>query len=210
MKKLINALVIGVKLMMTAVIIWAGLLVRKAYLELTDLRSAIARPAVVEEQRDTDWRGTLGEKAQKYGVPVGMLWVIFNHESLGGKRNYRFEPGMMDAALRITKNTDEARMLASSHCPMHVMGTTARQYGSTWEKITKSDDECADVAAHVVSDCLDTCASKKRISEQVFCAFRCYNGGPKAKGQDSAEYAANRSAELFDQWLSDLYPRGIR
>lgn len=128
--------------------------------------------------------------------------VLLEKESSGGKQDrlYRFEPGQMSRALKVTKNENEARMLASSHCPLHVMGLTAREAGVHWSDLYKPD-VCARTGCGYFRKQLDD-ANKSSATkvEKLYTAFWHYNGG-RAYAEDAIQRLAMR---LVDDYASVL------
>lgn len=103
----------------------------------------------------------------------------------------RFESNSIDDAKRVlkTKNEDQIRQGATSHCAMQVMGYNAYRFGLTWADLYDPVN-CVEVSMAILKDCLDR---EKDLdnSAKVFGALRCYNAGAgyKKKGQAGFKYA---------------------
>ena len=109
-----------------------------------------------------------------YGVPSVLVAAVVKQESGGQKDAYRFEPGQMERAAKFSKNPEQQRMLASSHCPMQVMGYNAARMGLSWSELYDLET-CVEVGVKILKECLDRHEGKRKF-EKYRGALSCYNG----------------------------------
>lgn len=123
-----------------------------------------------------------------------MVFAAMEEQESGGKRDaIRFEPSQMPRAAKFTKNPDQQRMLASSHCPMQVMGYNAAALGISWSELYDMRT-CYEVSAKIFKDCFDRHREKSKL-EQMRGALTCYNG--------SREYADVILARIAQRLLEE-------
>lgn len=123
-----------------------------------------------------------------------MVFAAMEQQESGGKRDaIRFEPSQMARAAKFTKDPDQQRMLASSHCPMQVMGYNAASLGISWSELYDMRT-CYEVSAKILKDCFDRHKEKTKL-EQMRGALTCYNG--------SREYADVILARIAQKLLEE-------
>lgn len=111
----------------------------------------------------------------EFGVNRILVEAILVKESYGGRKDaIRFEPGQMERAAKITKDKEQQRMYASSHCPMQVMGWHAPDYGLSWSDLYDLEN-CFDVGMAILRKCLDKQKTGSKF-EKTRAALACYNG----------------------------------
>lgn len=119
----------------------------------------------------------LQEVPQVYGVPEMIARAIVRQES-GGKMNaIRFEPGQMARAGKFTKNVEQQRMLASSHCALQVMGWHAPGLGIDWTDLYKPRT-CMEAGMKILADCMKRSKNESKY-QTYYRALACYNGSEK-------------------------------
>jgi len=134
------------------------------------------------EKPEEKYPDLIREIAPKYGVPLEVVAVLIQKEHDDTRYPYRFEPGQMARAQRLVKNESQARLAASSYCPLQVMG---------WHAVEKGDHPldllkprvCVEYGVSIIAKCLDRWRGKP-ASERYQKAFECYNGGA-AYGKDA-------------------------
>jgi soluble lytic murein transglycosylase-like protein len=119
----------------------------------------------------------LREIPEAYGVPEMIARAIVRQESGGKMNSIRFEPGQMARAGKFTKNVEQQRMLASSHCALQVMGWHAPGLGIDWTDLYKPRT-CMEAGMKILADCMKR--SKNDSKYQTYHrALACYNGSEK-------------------------------
>jgi soluble lytic murein transglycosylase-like protein len=119
----------------------------------------------------------LSEIPSAYGVPESIARAIVEQESGGKMESIRFEPGQMTRAGKFTKNTEQQKMLASSHCAMQVMGYHAPGLGLTWTDLY-DPRTCVETGMKILADCMHRAKDKGKY-DKYFSALACYNGSEK-------------------------------
>lgn len=112
-----------------------------------------------------------------YGVSSTLVKAVIQQESGGKKDAYRFEPSQMARAAKFSKNVEQQRMLASSHCAMQVMGYNAARLGLSWSELYDLET-CVEVGVKILKECLDRHEGKPKY-QKYYHALWCYNGGEK-------------------------------
>jgi hypothetical protein len=135
------------------------------------------------------------EIPKRYGIPKELVWVTLKKES-GGKRSaIRFEPHHLKRyGYKITENTDEARMYASSHCQFQIMAWHLKfddkgrpaNFGE-WSDLYQPE-VCVRQFARIMTNCLNRHVDAPSRYDQIERAFECYNG--------SKDYARDAMAQL--------------
>lgn len=120
------------------------------------------------------------EVAPKFGVTKKEVKVLMDKESKGfGMKAIRFEPHYMKRSLKVTKNRDQARMLASSHCRLQIMGHLAHSYGVEWNELY-NPQTCAELGIAYFAKQKERCRKKGKSGRKlVHCAAKYYNGSTK-------------------------------
>lgn len=133
--------------------------------------------AVVERTQETQamtLEVALREIPKEYGLKPVLMWAINQHESMSNKDPHHFDAGQLSKARKYTTSDYEAKMLASSHGPMHVHGLTARGYGVHWSQLYDPEISVR-TACRKMEYCKNTFA---KLWDQI----ACYNGsGPRAR-----------------------------
>jgi soluble lytic murein transglycosylase-like protein len=119
----------------------------------------------------------LSEIPSVYGIPESIARAIVEQESGGKMEAIRFEPSQMSRAAKFTKNTEQQKMLASSHCAMQVMGYHAPTLGLTWTDLY-DPRTCVETGMKILSDCMNRAKDKGKYNK-YFSALACYNGSEK-------------------------------
>jgi soluble lytic murein transglycosylase-like protein len=96
----------------------------------------------------------LSEVPRAYGIPEVIARGIVKQESNGNMEAIRFEPGQMSRAAKFTKNVEQQRMLASSHCALQVMGWHSASLGIKWVDLY-DPRTCVEAGMKILSDCLN-------------------------------------------------------
>lgn len=119
----------------------------------------------------------LQEVPQAYGVPEIVARNIVKQESNGNLESIRFEPSQMARAAKITKNPEQQRMYASSHCWFQVMGWHSPSLGIKWMDLY-NPRTCAEAGMKILSDCISRAKANNKY-DKYFQALTCYNGSEK-------------------------------
>lgn len=139
------------------------------------------------------------ETCPKYGVPPLFVSTIIDKESGGRRDAIRFERSQVERAKKITRNSSEQTMYASSIGPMQVMGWWAPEFGMTWNDLVDVRTN-VEVSCRIMAQCMNKANGSK--SEKYRQAARCYNGsGPQAD-----KYAENFMRRLTAKALDSLPP----
>ncbi|MFM7011396.1 MAG: hypothetical protein ACKO0Z_19060 [Betaproteobacteria bacterium] len=135
-----------------------------------------------------------------YKTPELVVDVLLEKESAGGNKDqlYRFEPGQMSRAQKLTRSDGEARMLASSHCPLHVMGMPAREMGIHWSDLY-DPETCAKAGCGYWRKQYEAASKEGDKIQQLHSAFRSYNGA----GPAAVKYANDAIDRLAVRLVSD-------
>lgn len=146
---------------------------------------------MVPEPRKT-FAQLAAEIPAEYGIPEDIIAVLLEKESgTGGRMSaIRFEAHHMSRAGKLTKNSDEQRMYASSLCAMQIMGWHAPSYDLRWSDLLEPET-CLRVGSDILRKCLDRHAGKTPL-ERIRQAAICYNG---------AESYGNHFVKLLGQRL---------
>lgn len=132
----------------------------------------------------------LREVPPKYGVSSLLAAAIVEQESNGAMNAVRFEPSQMDRAAKITKNPDQQRMYASSHCALQIMGWWAPKYSLQWSDLY-DPETCFEVGMTILKGCMDRHVGKSKVG-QIRGALTCYNGSERY-----ADVVLNRIGDLL-------------
>jgi hypothetical protein len=119
----------------------------------------------------------LKEVPEAYGVPEMIARAIVRQESGGKMNSIRFEPGQMARAGKFTKNVEQQRMLASSHCALQVMGWHAPGLGIDWTDLYKPRT-CMEAGMKILADCMKRSKNDSKY-QTYYRALACYNGSEK-------------------------------
>lgn len=141
------------------------------------LKEAHGKIALLEQelngQQDIDY--LLAAKSQEKGISPVVASIILEKESGNqGMSAIRFEAHHMSRARKITKNPEQQRMYASSHCALQIMGWHAPSYGLTWSDLY-SPEVCVEVGLDIFKKCMERHANKGK-ADQIWSAAKCYNG----------------------------------
>ena len=133
------------------------------------------------------------EIPKEYGIEPAIVWAINQHESMQNKDPHHFDPGKLEEARKYTDSDYEAKMLASSHGPMHVHALTARGYGVHWSQLSDPETSVR-LACRKLKEC------KAQFAKQ-WNWIACYNGsGPRAQNYPKFIYAWLNKPEA-KQWI---------
>lgn len=143
------------------------------------------------------------EASRKHKVPAIVVYAVRRQESTDGTRLYRYEPGQLKKTVTLTKDPYERKMLASSHCQMHVLGLTARRRKVHWSKLYDLET-CYDTGVQELAICkqdaIERAQKKKRTLSEVQAwkrALVCYNG--------AEEYVPLVLAHLGEITMENMY-----
>ena len=124
--------------------------------------------------------------APKYGVPTPLAFAAVRVENASGRREaVRFEPGQMQRGRAAAKKIgvasyeleDQARLYATSHCPLQVMGFNAVKFGKTWLDLHDAGT-CVEIGLSELGRCLTESKHKYSSKREAYRgALRCYNAG---------------------------------
>jgi len=155
------------------------------------LLSMMPEPTVIRipyEKPEERYADLVREIAPKYGVPIEVVAVLLLKEHDDSRYPYRFEPGQMSRVTRMSNNDSTRRLLASSYCPLQIMGWHTFEAGDEPLDLLKPRT-CVEYGMRIISKCLERWKTKGK-SEQYYNAFKCYNGA------DS--YARDAMSKLTD------------
>lgn len=165
MKKVLTLL----KVLFVGVII-GGALVGVSKLEPRTVHVEVPRQSRTLEQ-------LIDEVSPVYGISPALAAAIVERESNGRKDAIRYEPGQLSRAQKITKDPEQQRMYASSHCALQVMGWHAPRFSLSWSDLY-DPETCFEVGMTILKDCMDRHAGKSKV-QQIRGALTCYNGSEK-------------------------------
>ena len=126
------------------------------------------------ERSEPSFNELLQTVPAQYGISPLLVSAMVKQESGGKKDAIRFEPSQMARAAKFTRDADQQRMLASSHCRLQVMGYNAAALGISWSELY-DDQTCIEVSMKILKDCFDRHREKHKI-DQMRGALACYNG----------------------------------
>lgn len=156
-----------------------------------------------------DFRTLLLEEAKINGIPAPIALAIWKQESLEGQQQYAFEERKMPYCRTITPTENEARMCASSHGHLHIMGYTAKEMKVAWHELY-IDEVNASVGMRHFRKCKEAAERLKleRTSKWRW-ALACQNGGegwPKSapERQAMAKNYANAVLSYAAEGFLDL------
>lgn len=167
-----------------------------------DIRFEIAK-------RREDYPTLVRIAAKRHNVPLDFALAILSVESKERRESIRFEKGQLGLGRKLAdekkipkfERENQARMFASSHCRLQVMGYHAPKYDLTWLDLYNPED-CVNVAMSEARICLDKSEKEYKEHWKIFQgASRCYNGGNIAN-KNSEEYAAKIQTHMINQLLS--------
>jgi soluble lytic murein transglycosylase-like protein len=160
---------------------------------------AVTKKSEFQDDAVKDAYTLASETCPKYGVPSLFVATIIDKESGGRPDAIRFEKSQMERAKKITRNSSEQTMYASSIGPMQVMGWWAPQFGMTWNDLVDVRTN-VEVSCRIMAQCMSQARGAK--SEKFRQAAKCYNGsGPQAE-----KYADNFMRRLTAKALDSLPP----
>lgn len=128
----------------------------------------------IQDQGPDAVKALIRAKAIEFNVPPLLALAVAQKESNFSHTAYRFEPSQMGRAAKFTKNKEQQRMLASSHCFYQVMGYRARELNISWPDLYDTDT-CIMAGLTLLKKAIDRHKEKSKY-ERYRRALGEYNG----------------------------------
>lgn len=160
------------------------------HIEIKEIEKVV--PVEVPQQSIED---LLEEIPPKYDISPIVAKAVAKQESQGKNDSIRYEPGQVWRAQKITKDPEQQRMYASSHCAMQIMGWWAPEFNLSWADLYKPEN-CVEVSMAILKDCMDKHKGKSKMG-QLRGALTCYNGSEKY----ADEVLSRIGSALMQQYL---------
>lgn len=150
------------------------------------------------------FRTLLLEEAKINGIPAPIALAVWKQESLEGKQQYAFEESKMPFCRKTTPTENEARMCASSHGHLHIMGYTAREMGVAWPELYIEEVNAAVGMKHL-RECKEAAERRKlQKTSKWRWALACQNGGQGwIKSVSSKQAMANNYANAVLSYAAE-------
>lgn len=153
-------------LALTGAAYWGGLLPADTVVEKVPV------PVKAPEKSVDD---LIEEIAPAYGLKPFLLRAIFQKESGFRVDAYRFEPGQMARAAKLTKDPQQQKMLASSHGLGQIMGYNALSHGISWSQLYDPRINI-ELTAAMIRNGIDRRKNKMSKARALRGALHEYNG----------------------------------
>jgi hypothetical protein len=151
--------------------------------------------------------------AKRYGVPLELAIASYKVESRERRDSYRFEVGQMPLGRKVATELkipefefeNQAKMYASSHCPMQVMGYHAPKHKLSWLDLYKPAN-CVNIGMEEKKKCFEAASKEHAYAREIYRATeRCYNGGNiHTKSEKAQKHALKVENEMIEEFFKTL------
>jgi hypothetical protein len=172
------------------------------------IESKIIEVPPPHKDRRQEFNEALLSIPKQFGIPNIIVETILDKESpdrnLNAYRSEAHNPNQIALAKKFSKNEAQIKMIASSHCPLQIMGYEAEQRGVPWAELYYPKT-CVELFGAVWLSKQEICKKNNPSLKHnkvglLECTAKAWNGSGEKADQYKEEFMAILGNKLFSKF----------